>query len=203
MSTTPKYSRLDPGQRREQILEAANALFAERGYDEVRSRTSPTAPASAGARAPLLRRARRSTSRCSTARRRARGTTAAAAAAAPAHAWPTASRAASTGPSRTADLARHAGRGEASPTPTSDKELPTPYAAPSRSSPPSTPRSQTTRHGCATHSSAGPHSTAPNETLAASRGHPRADPRTDRLHARARPTHLRRPPEPNRHTTPP
>ena len=32
---TPKYSRLDPGQRREQILDAANALFAERAYDEV------------------------------------------------------------------------------------------------------------------------------------------------------------------------
>ena len=35
MSTTPSYSRLDPGKRREQILDAANALFAERGYDEV------------------------------------------------------------------------------------------------------------------------------------------------------------------------
>ena len=35
MSTTPKFSRLDPEQRREQILDAANALFAERGYDEV------------------------------------------------------------------------------------------------------------------------------------------------------------------------
>jgi AcrR family transcriptional regulator len=33
--STPKYSRLAPGQRREQILEAANALFCERGYDEV------------------------------------------------------------------------------------------------------------------------------------------------------------------------
>ena len=33
--STPKYSRLDPGQRREQILDAANALFAERAYDEV------------------------------------------------------------------------------------------------------------------------------------------------------------------------
>jgi AcrR family transcriptional regulator len=32
---TPKYSRLDPAQRREQILDAANALFAERAYDEV------------------------------------------------------------------------------------------------------------------------------------------------------------------------
>ena len=35
MNTIPKYSRLDPGQRREQILDAANALFSERGYDEV------------------------------------------------------------------------------------------------------------------------------------------------------------------------
>jgi AcrR family transcriptional regulator len=35
MSTTPKFSRLDPGQRREQILDAANALFSERAYDEV------------------------------------------------------------------------------------------------------------------------------------------------------------------------
>jgi AcrR family transcriptional regulator len=30
-----KFSRLDPEQRSEQILDAANALFAERGYDEV------------------------------------------------------------------------------------------------------------------------------------------------------------------------
>ena len=35
MSTTPKFSRLDPGQRHEQILDAANTLFAERTYDEV------------------------------------------------------------------------------------------------------------------------------------------------------------------------
>src|SRR3954469_1720508 len=32
---SPKYSRLDPAQRREQILDAANALLAERAYDEV------------------------------------------------------------------------------------------------------------------------------------------------------------------------
>ena len=32
---TPKYRRLDPGQRREQILDAANALFAQRPYDAV------------------------------------------------------------------------------------------------------------------------------------------------------------------------
>jgi AcrR family transcriptional regulator len=31
----PKYHRLDPGQRREQILTAAHALFAERAYNEV------------------------------------------------------------------------------------------------------------------------------------------------------------------------
>ncbi len=35
MSTTTKFSRLAPGKRREQMLDAANALFAERGYDEV------------------------------------------------------------------------------------------------------------------------------------------------------------------------
>src|SRR4051795_7135698 len=35
MPATPSYSRLDPAQRREEILDAANALFAERGYDEV------------------------------------------------------------------------------------------------------------------------------------------------------------------------
>ncbi len=33
--STPKFSRLDPEQRSEQILDAANALFAERGYEEV------------------------------------------------------------------------------------------------------------------------------------------------------------------------
>ena len=32
---SPKFSRLDPEQRRETILDAANALFAERAYDEV------------------------------------------------------------------------------------------------------------------------------------------------------------------------
>src|SRR6476619_6006860 len=33
--SSARYRRLDPGQRREQILDAANALFAERTYDEV------------------------------------------------------------------------------------------------------------------------------------------------------------------------
>ena len=35
MSPSPGYKRLDPGLRREQILDAANGLFAERGYDAV------------------------------------------------------------------------------------------------------------------------------------------------------------------------
>ena len=35
MATRPKYSRLEPEQRRDQILDAANTLFAERGYEEV------------------------------------------------------------------------------------------------------------------------------------------------------------------------
>jgi AcrR family transcriptional regulator len=33
--STPRFHRLDPGERRDQILDAANALFAERAYDEV------------------------------------------------------------------------------------------------------------------------------------------------------------------------
>jgi AcrR family transcriptional regulator len=35
MNTPPKYTRLDAQQRRDQILDAANALFAERTYGEV------------------------------------------------------------------------------------------------------------------------------------------------------------------------
>ena len=35
MSTPRRYHRLSPAERRDQILDAANELFAERGYDEV------------------------------------------------------------------------------------------------------------------------------------------------------------------------
>jgi hypothetical protein len=35
MTSTAKYRRVAPEQRRDQILEAANELFSEHGYDEV------------------------------------------------------------------------------------------------------------------------------------------------------------------------
>ena len=35
MSRPPSYTRLNPAERRDQILDAANVLFAERGYEEV------------------------------------------------------------------------------------------------------------------------------------------------------------------------
>jgi len=35
VSTTPKYRRLSPAERRDQILDAANTLFADRGYGDV------------------------------------------------------------------------------------------------------------------------------------------------------------------------
>ena len=35
MSTPTRYRRLSPAERREQILDAANELFAERGYEDV------------------------------------------------------------------------------------------------------------------------------------------------------------------------
>jgi len=35
MSPPPPYTRLDPAERRDQILDTANTLFAERGYEDV------------------------------------------------------------------------------------------------------------------------------------------------------------------------
>ncbi len=66
MNPTPKYSRLDPGQCRDQILNAAYALFAERAYDEV---SIEDIASSAGVTRGLVHHysagANRSTSRCS------------------------------------------------------------------------------------------------------------------------------------------
>src|SRR6188472_2549010 len=83
-------------------------------------------------------------------------------AAAPARAWPTPCRAGSTGPSRTARSGSPRSRAaRTSPTPTSGASSPTSSTAPSRRSRPATPTSPRTHRGCATRSSAGPHSTAP------------------------------------------
>ena len=35
MSTSRRFQRLDPATRRDQILDVANGLFAEHGYDDV------------------------------------------------------------------------------------------------------------------------------------------------------------------------
>jgi hypothetical protein len=53
LSTAPKCGRFDPGQRRDQILDAGSALFAERAYDEIsieasRHQAGRTAPFGVG-----------------------------------------------------------------------------------------------------------------------------------------------------------
>jgi Bacterial regulatory proteins, tetR family len=68
MSTAPEYSRLDPGQRSDQILDAANALFAERGYGEVSVEDiASSAGVPGGSCTTTSAAAKRSTSRCSSA----------------------------------------------------------------------------------------------------------------------------------------
>ena len=64
--STPRFSRLDPEQRREQILDAANALFAERAYDEVSIEDIADAPPAspAGSCTTTSAAARTSTSGC-------------------------------------------------------------------------------------------------------------------------------------------
>jgi hypothetical protein len=44
MNTTPKYSRLEPGQRRAQILDAANELLASTLEHVLRTFGTPPAP---------------------------------------------------------------------------------------------------------------------------------------------------------------
>ena len=43
MSTPSRYRRLSPAERRGQILDAANSLFAERGYEDVTNDSVATA----------------------------------------------------------------------------------------------------------------------------------------------------------------
>ena len=73
MNTT-KYSRLDPGQRRDQILDAANALFAQRPYDAVSIEDiARAAGVTRGSCTTTSADARTSTRAATTARRPARG----------------------------------------------------------------------------------------------------------------------------------
>ena len=165
MSTTPKYSRLDPEQRSEQILDAANALFAERGYGEV---SVEDIASSAGVTRGLVHHyfgGRKQVyiallHRLVTVREE--------------QLPPPVGRSARCAPGRQRvalarldraephDLAQHARprRGHRRPRHQGRRAR---ARAPRRrdSSPPSTPTSPTTRRGCATRSSAGPDSTAP------------------------------------------
>ena len=124
--STPKFSRLDPAQRREQILDAASALFAERAYDEVSIEDIASAAGVTrglvhhyfGGRndvyIALLERlgAQREEQLRPPAGRSAR------------RAWPTASRAGSTGPKPTARSGSPRSRtAKTSPTPTSGKSV--------------------------------------------------------------------------------
>ena len=122
MTTTPKYSRLAPEQRREQILDAANALFAERGYDEV---SIEDIASSAGVTRGLVHHyfgGRKEVyiallERIGTMREEQLPPPVGRSAA---RAWPTACRAGSTGPNRTARSGwPRSGAERTSPTPTS------------------------------------------------------------------------------------
>ena len=164
MSTTPKFSRLDPAQRREQILDAANALFAERGYDEV---SIEDIASSAGVTRGLVHHyfgGRKEVyiallERLGALREEQLpppvGRSARARVADNVSRWLDWTEA-----NRTIWLATLA-RGEDIADPDVRASSPTSCAAPSRCSRPTTPTSPTTRRGCATRSSAGPGSTAP------------------------------------------
>jgi Bacterial regulatory proteins, tetR family len=142
---TPKYSRLDPGQRREQILDAAGALFAQRAYDDV---SIEDIAGAAGVTRGLVHHyvARTSTSGCSSgsapsaSRNSGRPSVAA-----PVRALPIQCRAGLTGPRPT----ERSGSPRSPPvrtsqTPTSGKWSPTSYAEPSRGSRSFTPTSPRT-----------------------------------------------------------
>src|SRR6187397_3179588 len=142
MPTTPKYSRLDPAQRREQMLDAASALFAERAYDEVSVEDIASA---AGVARGLVHHYFGGRNDVFIALLERLGAQreeqlAPPSAAAPGRAWPTPCRAGSTGLKRTARSGLPPSpMAKTSPTPTSGTSSPTSCAAPSRYSPPTTP----------------------------------------------------------------
>ena len=195
MNSTEVTAASIPGQRRDQILDAANVLFAERAYDEV---SVEDIASSAGVTRGLVHHyfggrkevyiglLERLGAQREEQLRPPR-------VAAPGRAWRTPCRAGWTGPRRTARSGSPRSRtARTSPTPRSGASSPTSYAAPSRCSRPFTPTSPRTRRGCVTRSSAGPASTAPRRDAGCTGGHPRGDARAARLDARARPAHVRR-----------
>ncbi len=197
MSTTPKYSRLAPARRSDEILDAANELFAERGYDEV---SIEDIASSASVTRGLVHHyfgGRRDVyiallERLGTMREEQLpppvGRSARARLADDVSRWLD-----WTEQNRTIWLAT-LGRGED----IADPDVRTVVArprAPRRRAARGSPRRH--RPGLATTAlrarvldRAQPRR---NPTLATRRSHPRTDPRTDRLDPRARPTHLRRP----------
>ena len=148
MRTAPKFSRLDPGKRRERILDAGNGLFAARGYDEV---SVEDIASSAGVTRGLVHhyfggRKEVYIALLETARRSARATTTSARGPQRPGA-PDRQRVALACLDRAAPPRSGLPRSAAartSPTPRSGTSSPTLWPAPSRSSPPSTPTSPTT-----------------------------------------------------------
>ena len=122
MSTTPKYSRLAPGSGANRSSTRPTRCSPSAATTRSRSRTSPAPPASPGGWCTTTSAAaKRSTSRCSSGSAPcARNNSRRPSAAAPARVWPTACRAGSTGPSRTARSGSpRSGAARTSPTPTS------------------------------------------------------------------------------------
>ena len=160
----PKYSRLAPGQRREQILDAANALFAQRAYDAV---SIEDIASSAGVTRGLVHHyfgGRKDVYIALLERLGAQredqirppiGRSARARVADSVSRWLDWTESNHTIYLATMDAAR------TSPIPTSGASSPSSCSAPSRCSRPFTPTSPKTHRGCATHWNAGPHSTAP------------------------------------------
>ena len=188
--TLPKFSRLDPGQRREQILDAANALLAQRPYDEVSIDDIANAAGVTrglvhhyfgGRKEVYIALLERLGARCEYGLRPPMGST-------PARAWPTPCRAGLTAPRPTARSGSPRSRmARTSPTPTS---------------PTSGPRRRAARDLSPRHRRGLP---APalrarvldrppprrDTTLAPRGGDPRRDTGAARLNARTRPAHVR------------
>ena len=122
MSTTPSTAASLPGSAANRSSTRPTRCSPSAATTRSRSRTSPAPPASrAGSCTTTSAAAKRSTSRCSNGSAPcARNNYRCPSAAAPAPAWPTACRAGSTGPSRTARSGSpQSGAARTSPTPTS------------------------------------------------------------------------------------